>query len=47
MTEQDKCKCGHDGSPMHTCPYKEDVNDDKESLCNCCRVCELNCRDDI
>jgi len=31
----------------HTCPYKEDINDDKESLCNCCEDCEHNCAMDI
>lgn len=31
----------------HTCPYAEDINDDGETLCDCCSSCEENCRMDI
>ena len=31
------------GRPLHTCPYQEDINDDKETLCNCCEQCEDMC----
>lgn len=28
---------------MHTCPYKEDINGDFETLCNCCKDCQDVC----
>lgn len=31
----------------HICPYKEDINGDIESLCNCCDDCQNICCDDI
>ncbi len=31
----------------HKCPYKEDVNDDHESLCICCSDCARECAMDI
>lgn len=42
-----RCKCGNPGAAPHSCPYKSDVNDDSNTLCNCCDACEQNCRDDI
>ncbi len=42
------CKCGkHPVQPLHTCPYQAEINDDSESLCDCCDDCEGNCADDI
>lgn len=32
---------------LHTCPYKEEVNNDTEALCNCCSLCEHECDHDI
>lgn len=29
--------------PLHLCPYKQEVEGDNESLCNCCINCELAC----
>jgi hypothetical protein len=37
----DPCTCPADYE--HTCPFREDVNDDSESLCNCCASCEAQC----
>ena len=31
----------------HTCPYSEEINNDRESLCNCCDVCAGECAMDI
>lgn len=31
----------------HTCPYKEEINGDYISLCNCCSVCQSTCADGI
>jgi len=42
------CKCGHNRKENeHTCPYAEEMNDDHESLCNCCRECTHECAMDI
>ncbi len=31
----------------HLCPYKSDVNNDSETLCNCCDDCRFECCQDI
>ena len=31
----------------HTCPCAEDMNDDHESLCDCCEDCIGDCANDI
>lgn len=37
----------NDASEDHTCPYAEEINDDHESLCDCCADCEHECCMDI
>jgi len=37
----------NDASEDHTCPYAEEINDDHESLCDCCADCEYECGMDI
>jgi hypothetical protein len=39
------CDCASKGIAQapHTCPYAEDINNDSESLCNCCAECEHQC----
>lgn len=39
--------CGGVGTENHTCPYKEDVNSDFESKCNCCGDCSYECAMDV
>lgn len=40
--------CGvNEAKELHTCPYKEDINDDSESLCDCCSDCLHECSMDI
>jgi hypothetical protein len=40
--------CGRPGGKApHTCPYREDINDDHETECNCCDHCEQECAYDI
>ncbi len=40
--------CGkRPSSKLHTCPYEEEINDDKKTLCNCCKKCTLSCVDGI
>lgn len=31
----------------HTCPYSEEINGDRISMCNCCNVCAHECAMDI
>lgn len=50
MEEQnkDQCRCGEMSSEdEHLCPYKEDVNNDSETLCSCCDYCTQQCAMDI
>lgn len=35
--------CGKVTEGCHTCPYNEDINDDYDSLCNCCDDCSYQC----
>jgi len=43
-----KCQsCGkEDSQPPHICPYKEDVNRDSKTKCDCCDECQYHCRMD-
>ena len=43
----DKCKCGNPGEEEHTCPYKEEINGNSKTLCNCCNKCRHECLMDI
>lgn len=45
----DKCeRCNTNmGVGDHLCPYKMEINDDKESKCNCCDICRQECSDSI
>lgn len=47
MIDEDDCTCDSGEWDEHTCPFRADVNDDSESLCTCCPMCEANCADDI
>lgn len=41
------CECGNMPQPLHPCPYEEDINQDSETLCWCCKDCEEQCAMDI
>ena len=41
------CKHKDKQQEPHTCPFLDDVHDDKETLCTCCPDCEQDCCDDI
>ena len=41
-----RCNSKEDTS-LHTCPYKTEINDDYESVCDCCSDCEYECCMDI
>ena len=44
MMSENKCKCGEDGSEeLHSCLFNEAINDDHETMCNCCPECETGC----
>jgi hypothetical protein len=36
-----------DAKSKHTCPSLEEINDDSETLCDCCSDCEHECCMDI
>ena len=35
--------CGHYAGDEHTCPFREEMNDDTTTLCNCCPSCTHEC----
>lgn len=44
----DECQsCGGDGSELHSCPFREEIGGDAETLCNCCEGCTKECAYDI
>ena len=49
VSSSDKCsRCEvNDAQSEHTCPYAEEINDDSDSLCDCCSDCEHECCMDI
>lgn len=43
-----KCKCGNNYKVgLHSCPFKEDMYGDYNTLCTCCNECRHNCAMDI
>lgn len=46
VLEETECTCDlrHSG---YTCPYREEIYDDYQSLCTCCEYCEEQCAWDI
>lgn len=38
--------CDNPAAPLHTCPFKHEIDDDK-TPCNCCQACRDNCCDEI
>jgi hypothetical protein len=39
--------CTNPEEADHTCPFSEEINNDSESLCNCCSDCRRECAEDI
>jgi hypothetical protein len=40
--------CGENpATGLHSCPYSEEINNDYETLCNCCSDCAQSCTDEI
>lgn len=47
---KNKCespRCSAEGVDLHVCPYASEINNDDESLCNCCDGCAYQCGRDI
>lgn len=42
----DRCKLVK-AQELHLCPFKEEINTDHETLCNCCEYCQTDCKDSI
>lgn len=40
------CTCSS-SEEAHTCPYKEEINQDFDTLCTCCAECQYQCCQDI
>lgn len=49
LAKMGTCEHCHRGEVQgeNTCPYKEEINGDSESLCTCCEDCRYNCAMDI
>lgn len=46
---EEKCErdgCENEACELHTCPFKSDINNDDETLCNCCDSCKRSCWED-
>ena len=41
------CNKNDGTSELHVCPYKSEINDNEEDLCNCCEDCQHECAMDI
>lgn len=40
--------CGlNKASAPHTCPFKSAINDDNDTLCECCEECQTECVQNI
>ncbi len=49
MEKRKKCQfCKIEAArPLHTCPFKIEINDDNKTLCDCCANCTQECALDI
>jgi hypothetical protein len=47
-SKYDDCdRCTNPAERLHPCPYKVEINEDSDTLCDCCPDCEVICRDEI
>ncbi len=42
-----QCKCGNTSEELHPCPYKQEMCEDENTLCNCCKDCQHECCMDV
>jgi len=47
MSCEDNESCQNENLELHTCPYREEIEDDHLSLCDCCVFCMQECRNAI
>jgi len=48
MNYDEKCTCDEQKFPEeHSCPFKEDINNDPDTKCTCCPECTYQCAMDI
>ena len=47
IVETPYTRCHHRQREPHTCPYKEEISDNSESICTCCEECTTECAQDI
>jgi hypothetical protein len=53
--QQTTCKCGKQGTALHSCPYDHEMmlggelvhNDGQLKICNCCEDCVMKCSEEI
>ena len=45
--DEDKCRCGAEAEELHPCPFSEEIHNDFDTLCNCCKHCQRECARDI
>lgn len=43
----EKCQKNKPEKKSHTCAYRVEINEDKETLCNCCRDCTARCAENV
>lgn len=42
------CNCDkNDALEDHECPFKVEIHDDEDTLCNCCEECMYECAMDV
>lgn len=39
--------CPNMAEPLHPCPYLQDVEEDDETECTCCKACTRECAGDV
>lgn len=49
MEEVNACRFGNDHSLIkeHSCPFREEIDNNYEFRCQCCDRCRKECMDDI
>lgn len=50
MDNDEKCQrsnCDNNALENHICPFKAEIHEDTQTLCNCCEDCINRCREEI
>jgi hypothetical protein len=37
------CDCGKAGEDNHSCPFADEIHNDRTTMCNCCKDCQSEC----